>query len=180
MADLKGFQHQRALVSVRRATIDDFKIQGFVLGVSDDLFLLQYVYDFNLDGLMIMRTQDISEVTRSKTDEFQEGLLEAEELLSRVPFEFRIDLSSWPAAIAGMCEHFPLLIVERERLEEPDMAIGRVLEIGTNELRLKYFTGAANWLDDPDTLRYSDITCCQAGTNYINVYQRYFERKNEL
>jgi hypothetical protein len=79
-----------------------------------------------------------------------------------------------------MCKRFPILIVERECLEEPDMAIGQVLDVGTDQLRLKYFTGAANWLNDPETLLYSDITCCQANTNYLNVYQRHFERKNEL
>jgi hypothetical protein len=180
MTGLKDFQHRRALISVRRSSIDDLKIQGFVLGVSDELVLLQYVYDLNLDGLMILRTQDISEVTSSKTDQFQEGLLEVEELLSSVPFDLRIDLSNWPAAIAEMCKRFPILIVERECLEEPDMAIGQVLDVGTDQLRLKYFTGAANWLNDPETLLYSDITCCQANTNYLNVYQRHFERKNEL
>lgn len=179
MHDLNRFQQERALVSVRRAPIDDHNIQGFVLAHSEQLVLMQYVYDFNLDGLMILRISDISEVSRSKTDEFQQGLLEIEDLLRLVPFNYDIDLSSWPAAISGLCKHHPLLIVERELLAEPDMAIGRILDIGEQVVQLKYFTGAANWLEEPDMLPYVDITCCQAGTNYINLYRRHFERTGE-
>jgi hypothetical protein len=176
MDHLLDHQRQQSLVSFRRAAIDEFTMQGFVIGVSDQLLLLQYIYDFHLDGLMILRTGDISEVVRTKTDEFQEQLLEAEGLRSRVPFDYRIDLSSWPAAITGLCKDYPLLILERELLEEPDLAIGRILAVDDEEVSLRYFTGAANWLDEPDRLRTADITCCQAGTNYINVYQRHFAR----
>lgn len=147
-----------------------------MVGVSEVLTLVQYVYDFNLDGLMVLRTGDLTEVTRTATDEFQEGLLQTEGLLARVPFNYSLDLSSWPAAIAGLCKDFPLLILERELLDEPDLAIGRILGVGDDEVQLRYFTGAGRWLDEPESLRYSDITCCQVGTNYINVYQRHFER----
>lgn len=174
--DLARFQRQRALVSVSRSAVDDHDIQGFVLAHSDSLVLLQYVYDFNLDGLMVLRTPDISEVRRSKTDEFQQGLLQVEGILARVPFGRSIDLSDWRSAIEDLRKDHPLLILERELLPEPDMSIGRVVELGAEEVRVRYFTGTANWRDELDRLRYEDLTCCQAGTNYINMYQRHFER----
>ena len=176
MDELRRFAQQRSLISIRRAAVDENKIQGFVLGLSDRLVLLQYVYDFNLDGLMVLRTADISEVTRSKTDELQERLLVDEGLFSRIPFDYSIDLCSWRSAIAGLSGMHPLLILECELLQEPEFAVGRILETGDEEVALKYFTGAANWLDEPVRLRYDDITACQANTNYVNVYQRYFEK----
>jgi hypothetical protein len=176
MEDLHRFRDERSLVALRRADVDENKIQGFVLAVSAELVLIQYVYDFNLDGLMVLRTEDISEVERSKTEEFQQSLLEAEGLLPRVPFGYAFDLTDWRSAIAGLSNDYPLLILESELLEDPDFAIGRVLEVGADEVTLRYFTGAASWLEAPVRLRYQDITCCQANTNYTNVYQRYFER----
>jgi hypothetical protein len=176
MHDLGYFHQQRDLVSIRRAAVDENSIQGFVLEMSDELVLLQYVYDLNLDGLMILRAADISEIQRSATDEFQEGLLQAEGLLSAVPFDYSVDLGSWPMAITALAKDYPLLILERELLDEPDLAIGRVLDVGAEEVHLKYFTGTAKWREEPDKLRFTDITSCQAGTNYLNVYQRYFER----
>jgi hypothetical protein len=176
MDDFRRFQRQRSLVSLRRAGVDENSIQGFVLGVSAELVLLQYVYDFRLDGLMILRIADISEINCSKTDQFQEGLLQVEGLLRSIPFDYSIDLSTWPTAIAGLGEDYPLLVLECELLDEPDLAIGRILEVGAEEVCVKYFTGAANWLEEPVLLEFSEITCCQVGTNYLNVYQRHFER----
>lgn len=176
MNELSQFAQDRSLVSIRRAAVDENKIQGFVLGSSDRLVLLQYVYDFHLDGLMVLRTDDISEVTRSKTDAFQQQLLADEGLLSRVPFDYPVDLGSWSSAIAGLSRSHPLLILECELMEEPDFVVGRILDVGVDDVTLRYFTGAANWLEEPVKLRYDDITACQANTNYVNAYQRYFER----
>lgn len=176
MNELQRLKQQRSLISLRRASIDANAIQCFVLGSSDQLVLLQYVYDFNLDGLMVLRTSDISDVSRSKTDELQERLLAEEGLLSRVPFGQTVDLRSWRHAITDLSSIHPLLILERELLDEPDLSIGRILKVEAEEVTLKFFTGAANWLDEPDRLRYDDITSCQANTNYVNVYQRHFER----
>lgn len=54
------------LVSIERKTIDSNIITGFIFKVSDDLVLLSYVYDFNLDGIMVLRNRDIS--SRRTTD----------------------------------------------------------------------------------------------------------------
>lgn len=176
MDDLHRFRNERSLVALRRADVDENKIQGFVLAVSPSLVLIQYVYDFNLDGLMVLRTEDISAVERSKTEEFQQSLLEAEGLFARVPFGYAVDLTDWRSAISGLSSGYPLLILECELLKDPDFAIGRVLNVGVDTVTLRYFTGAATWIEEPVKLRYEDITSCQANTNYTNVYQRYFER----
>lgn len=173
---LRKFAKDRSLVSIHRPAIDKNKIQGFVLDSSDGLVLLQYVYDFSLDGLMVLRADDISEVTRTKTDLFQEQLLADEGLLSRVPFDYRVNLTSWKTAISGLVQSHSLLILECERIEEPEFVVGRIAKIGANEVSVNHFTGTGRWLDELVTLRYDDITACQANTNYVNVYQRYFER----
>lgn len=176
MQRLRLFQADRSLVALRRVEVDDKKIQGFVLGSSEQLVLLQYVYDFNLDGLMILRTSDISEVECSRTEVFQQQRLADEGLLSKVPFGYALNLDSWRTAIRGLLGAHSIFILECECLADPDFAIGRILEVGEEQVSLKYFTGAGNWEEDPVQFNYSDITSCQAGTNYANVYQRYFER----
>ena len=117
MHDFATFVHDRTLVSVRRDAIDQNKIQGFVLAASESLFLLQYVYDFNLDGLMVLRTTDVTDLKSSKTEEFQRTRLEEEGLISKVPFGTKVDLSSWHAVIAELSRQFPLMILECEDQE---------------------------------------------------------------
>jgi len=176
MHDLAIHQDQRSLISLTRERIDSHSIQGFVIGVSDELVLLQYVYDFHLDGLMVLAVSDITEVRCTATDRFQRTLLAAEGLVEQVPFGLSIKLKNWRSAIADLASRYPLLILECERQENPDFAIGRVLKVARDEVHLEYFSGSATWDETPLRLRYHEITSCQAGTNYTNVYQRHFER----
>ena len=176
MHQLAKHQKQRNLVSIRRGEIDGCSIQGFVLGLSENLVLLQYVYDFHLDGLMLLRTADITEVRHTKTAQLQKKLLKQEGLLERVPLEITLDLSDWKSAISQLSAEHGLMIIECEAQDEPDFFIGRVTKTTKLGVQGHYFSGAANWEDEPSKLKFKDITCCQVATNYINFYKRYFER----
>jgi len=176
MLNFSIHQDQRSLISLRRAGIDDNIIQGFVICASDELVLLQYVYDFRLDGVMVLAVPDITEVRCTATDMFQRTLLEAEGLIEQVPFGMSVNLQNWRSAVDDLANRYPLLILECERQEEPDFVIGRVKEVAQDEVRLEYFSGAANWDEELVRLKYEEITSCQAGTHYTNIYQRHFER----
>lgn len=176
MDDLLTHVRDRCLVSIRRDEVDDNSIQAYVLQASRELVLLQYVYDFNLDGLMLLRVADISEVSRTATDRFQDDLLRSEGLKARVPFHFAIDLSGWRTAISDLARTHQLLILECEHLDDPKFVIGRVMSVGADAVSMESFTGTARWNERPQVLSYEDITACQAETNYCNVYERYFKR----
>jgi hypothetical protein len=173
---LAKHQKQQDLVSIRRSKIDANFIQAFVLDSSDELVALQYVYDFNLDGLMFLRVEDITEIRSSVTDKFQKVLLEEEGLLQRVPFEANFELCNWNSLISQLSKEHELMILERERLAESDLFIGGILKVAKTDVHGRYFSGAANWAKEPEKLKLKDITSCQVGTNYINVYQRHFKR----
>lgn len=176
MDDLLTHVRDRCLVSIRRGDVDDNSIQAYLLQASSELVLLQYVYDFNLDGLMLLRVADISEVSRTATDRFQDDLLRSEGLKARVPFHLMVDLSGWRAAISDLARAHRLLILECEHLADPKFVIGRVLNMGAEAVSMESFTGTARWNERPEVLSYEDITACQVGTNYCNVYERYFKR----
>ncbi len=69
------------------------------------------------------------------------------------------------------------MILECEAGEEKEFVIGRVIETTTTAMQVRYFSGVATWSRATVKLNFTDITSCQVGTNYINVYQRYFARK---
>ena len=68
------------------------------------------------------------------------------------------------------------MILECEAGEEKDFLIGRVLKTTATGVQIQHFSGAANWAESPERLDFGNITCCQVGTNYVNVYQRHFTR----
>ena len=72
---LSKLKEGRNLISIRRGNIDGHKIQGFLLDYSEELILINYVYDFILDGLMVLRRSDISEIKTDKTALLQTQIL---------------------------------------------------------------------------------------------------------
>lgn len=160
--------------------LDPNLIQGFVLAHSEKLVALQSVYDFNLDGVRIIRAADITEIKCSLTDKFQKRLLEAEGLIDRVPFGTAFDLRSWQSAISQLSRAYSLMILECEAGDEKDFAIGRALKTTTASVQFQYFSGVGDWSAETVKLTYKKISSCQVDTNYANVYQRFFEREARL
>jgi hypothetical protein len=180
MNTLSQHQKERNLISIRRDAIDTNSIQGFVLASSAELVVLQYVYDFNLDGLMVLRVADITDVRWSATGRFQKGLLERAGLVQRVPFGATFDLRNWRAIIDQLSNEYKLMVVECEADEENIFLIGRVLKSTAASVQIQEFSGAANWEEIPAKARFKNITSCQVGTNYINFYRRYFDENPSL
>ena len=169
-------QRQRDLVSVRRDDIDGNSIQGYVLAVSDQLVALQHISDFRLEGLMILRLDDLTEVECSAASRFHNELLVREGLVQAVPFGKPFDLESWPAIIGQLSREFSLVILECEALHEPAFAIGRIHGLSADTVDLEYFDGVGEWEEEMVEIEVADISCCQVDTNYLNVYRRHFER----
>ena len=174
MNRLSEFHRDKKLVSIRRSQIDANGIQGFVLGFSDKLVLIQYVYDFRLDGLMVLRTADITEVKCGATDRFQKSLLIAERLFQQVDFRSALDLRNWRTILAQLSQQYGHVILEDERADSALFLIGEIHKITNDRVWLRHFSGAGKWDDEPTELTLSRITSCQVNTNYLNVYQRYF------
>jgi hypothetical protein len=174
MKHAKEFMREQKLVSIRRHKIDPNSIQGFILALSDELVLLQYVYDFNLDGLMVLRLSDISEIKCSATDEFQKQLLIDEQLFNKINFSSKFTVENWKTTLTQLSSHYDYCILEDEEPEEPIFLIGKIQKIGKTDVSLTYFSGTGNRDEKPSKLPFKKISSYQVNTNYLNVYQRYF------
>ncbi len=170
------FVRDRKLVSIRRERIDPNSLQGFILGYSDELLLMQNVYDFRLDGLRVVRSNDITDIKCNTTDELQKELLIAEGLVQKVPFGSAFDLRDWRAIITQLSRECGFMILENEDPESETFLIGEVEKITRSSVWLRYFSGAGEWDEKPTKLPFGSITSCQVDTNYINVYRRHFAR----
>ena len=166
------------LVSIERESIDNNGIQGFVLDESNDLILIQYVYDFNIDGLMVLRKDDITSIETTDTDKFQTSLLKDENLIEKIDFRQKYELESWKCFIQSAMKNHEYFIIQEEEYEKPEFNIGQILYLEEEELIFRYFTGVARWLEEPVIIKYSDITSIQIETNYLNFYQRYFNKNS--
>ena len=149
------------------------RIQAFVLDYSQDLLLLQYVYDFHIDGRLLIRRNDITSIRCGATDIFQKGLLDTEGLLESIRFTPTQPIQSYDSFLRSLAQN-QIVIVEDET--QGEFLIGTVLEADRDLARIRCFTGAANWKEAPSEIAISQITSCQIETNYIDFYARHFER----
>jgi hypothetical protein len=85
----------RDLVTIERANIDENIIQGYILHESDSLVLIYSVFDFYLDGLRVLRKNDITSMTSTDTDKFHAKLLRDEGIYQKVDLSLNYDLRSW-------------------------------------------------------------------------------------
>jgi hypothetical protein len=176
MQSLSTLLKAKSLVSVRRRDVDDYGIQGFLVGLSESLMAIEYVYDFQIDGLAVLRRSDITEVKRTETDAFQERLLKHEGTRPGAQVPMPLELEGWKSLIQQLSEHYPLMILERELGPSPEFAIGRPIRATAAQVEFHTFTGIGKWSTKTERLKYAQITCLQVNTRYLGFYQRHCER----
>lgn len=171
---LAEFIEERTLVGIRRDCIDSRLLQAIPIRYSSSLLLVQYIFDFHVDGQLVLRREDITSISCRATDRFQRRLLEENGLIETVDFDFRADLSSY-ASVLNSQPAQSIVILENEGLDDSAFWIGRFVEANDETIRLHEFSGAANWESELTEIDEKEITCCQLNSNYIRFYARYFE-----
>ncbi|MBL8264627.1 MAG: hypothetical protein JNM58_19605 [Xanthomonadaceae bacterium] len=163
----------RKLVSVRRQDIDDYGVQGFLVGLSEALLALEHVYDFQVDGILVLRRSDITEVKCTATDAFQESLMKREGIVPGSQAPSPLALETWRALIEQLAGSHPFLALEQELGPEPQLSIGRVVSVEAQHVEFQCFSGTGKWQSKPDRIKYAHLTSAQANTRYLRFYQRH-------
>lgn len=172
LAQLKS---SRDLVSIKRERFNDLIIQGIVLEYSSDLVLLQYVYDFNLDGLMVLRLSDITSMVSDSTDIVQTNILKDEGLYSEIDFTKHYAVADWYAVFSTIGREYGFCIVEDESPDYPVFMLGELRKVENERVTVLGFSGAASWDDGASEIAFKDISSFQVGNNYLNVYERHLK-----
>ncbi|MDG9666927.1 hypothetical protein [Hahella sp. CR1] len=176
LEEIKEAKENGTLVSIERDEVDENCLQAFVLDYSDELVLLQYVYDFNLDGLMVIRMGDITDVYMGAINILQTQMLKEEGLYEKVEFDIQCDLSNWRTTLSTLGQRYDYLILEDENPQDPMFLMGKLAEVSDDYVLANGFDGEGLWDDEATELGYDEITAMKVNNNYINFYKRYFER----
>ncbi|MBO6620289.1 MAG: hypothetical protein JJ892_13235 [Balneola sp.] len=175
---LSNLKKSRSILSIRRDNIDSHRIQGFLLDYSDEIILLQYISDFRMDGLMILKRSDITEIESDKTDSFQTQILKDDGIFDKIQFNtvYKVDnLHCFFLSLKKINEK-ELVILENETSDPPIFCLGRVEMIGRKSISIKSFSGRAKWKEESEIFDFNDINSVQIQSSYIKGYQRYFDR----
>jgi len=174
--DLHNLQESKTQISISRSGIDSFRIRGFILGFSKNILLIHYVSDIRLDGLMALSLKDITEIQQDKTDVFQTQLLKDEGIYQLIDFDKKYEFSGWKSLLETLKIKNKIISVEDEASEYPTHEIGFLRKIKKKSLSLKSFTGVARREKGKSVTYYEEISALQIGSNYLETYERYFQR----
>jgi hypothetical protein len=157
---------QDILAQLDRKPIDDYLLNGFIVGMSDRLVLLHVVDGSTLilNGYAAVRLADIKRF--SADDAF---VYRALRLLDQKPvIPSGINLSDWRSLLTSANEKYPLIMIECEKKEPGCGLIGRVEKLTAREVRLKKIDSQARWIET-ESFQLRDITQVTFDNGYINA-----------
>lgn len=176
MSELNKLQKNKALITIYRENMNDNGIQGFILGYSKKLILIQYVYDFNLDGIMILQRSDVTNIESDESGMFQTQLLKNEGLYDKVDFSKTYDLKNWKTVLSTIGSTYQFITLEDENPECYIFILGKITKLGRKKVSVHEFACTGTWKNEVSKMSYKNITSFRAGNNYPKVYENYFKQ----
>lgn len=168
---LKMLIRNDSFCRIQRENIDENPLYGFPLKITKELLLIEYIYDFQSDGFMFIKTDDITEVHYGESERFVETILYNENL--RNPFKFD-ELKS----ISNMKDIFEYIssiscnvIVEDEN--QSKFLIGKIINCYDTSVEILCFDGTGKWDDVGVIIAYNEITSLTLDNRYINIMSKY-------
>jgi hypothetical protein len=155
-----------ALVEVRRKRFDTVR-SGFVIDISEEWLLLQIVdRDFlKCDGYMAVRLTDITSIEMT-TDWVAHAREKLGLELVLQPDVLLVDL---PGLLSSVDAHFPVLGIERERVDPDTLHIGRIEKLRNKTVSLREVGRYGEWHSEDTRYRLKDITRVTFGTTYATA-----------
>jgi hypothetical protein len=157
------------LHTFERRKIDPHRLYGAIVAESEELLLIQRMYDFDFDGYMVIRRRDITKSYSSDSDAYCEQLMRDEGLWKTPTKAVRaLPLSDWQTLLTALRDK--PVVIENER--KGDFFIGPILECEAKTVTIHHFDGCGEW-QKPERLSYRAITSVQFGSRYIMVHSRH-------
>lgn len=170
---LEACVKERRQVYIERDDIDDEPITLIPLKVSNQLVLVQYLYDFAMDGYKVLCLEDITAIQRGKIEEFHDRIFQEEGMLDamRVP---NVSMDSWMSFFANMYEEKRMLDISQERIQsEMTFFVGKVKLVEGDSLELLEIDALGNYKSEPTKIYYKDITMVSFGNRYSEFLDKY-------
>jgi len=162
-AGLTEASAENKLVILCRKPIDDDRLHGYVVGLSDTWVLLHFVKSsmLMLDGYKAVRLADVSHF--SVDDTFIAEYMRLRGIQSKSLPD--MDVSNLSALLSGVSASFPLFMIERERVEPGIGIVGRSEKMTRRNFWMNKFSAKAKWIGI-EKFKLKDITAINFGDHY--------------
>ena len=161
------------LCTIKRENIDTNPIHGFPVQYDSQFVLVEYEYDFQMDGYKIIRTKDITELRQGTIEEFVENIFAKEGIPHHIDTCIVNIIGGFQEFFSQFQKKDSTVIIECEACEENKFLIGKIIKIGEEYVDIICFDALGKWDESEIRVEYQDITCITFESRYINIMSRY-------
>jgi len=154
------------LVVLHRKSVDDNRMHGYVVGLSDAWVLLHLI-----DGSVVIpngyKALRLADVSNFKVDEdFVDEYLRLRGMYSsKVP---QIELKDLHSLLLSISKNYPLFMIECERVEPGIGFVGQIEKLTKRSLFLEKIESTARWIGTEE-FKLKDITSVDFGDGYVEA-----------
>ncbi len=165
-ASLAEALDENKLVVLYRKGIDDNRIDGYVVGLSDAWVLLHLI-----DGSVVIpngyKAVRVADISRFQVDAgFVDEYLRLRGMHStKMP---QIELKDLASLLLSVSKHYPLFMIECERVEPGIGFVGQIEKLTKRSLLLKKINSKARWINTEE-FKMKNITSVDFGDGYVEA-----------
>lgn len=172
---LKTIQYhiiEKLLITVERNCIEKEVLRGFPLYINSEILIMTKIYDFHDEGILVLKTSDISDAYSKESDVFFEKICKQEELDRFVnPFPSCETMYDILLAIDTNIQYITIQCEKEE--SELYYSIGKLGTVTPTAVTMNTFDTSGHWEADVRTIPYEAITLISIGDHYAKTYYKY-------
>lgn len=149
-------------------------LNGYLLGLSEQLGLMQCFHDFMPDGYTVFRLSDCTSIRSNEHERHWDRMLAGERLLDGLHQDLHVDLKSILTVIETISHQFEMMTIEVETTDgDYEFHIGLAISWDAHLVQFDGFDALGQWESESSMIVSDEIAFIQFDTPYINITRKY-------
>lgn len=170
---------KRKMVTIEREKFSEGNLYGFILKESKKLLMIRQIFDFRVEGILVINKKEISDCYSSLSNDYQTEMLKEFGIYQTIDFNIDYNIKNWRSFFESSHKDFPYCEIYDDSFGINSFYIGKIVKIKKKSLKLHEFSGAGNWDKKPTKIAYHTISTCGIGMHYTQMYANYFALKGK-
>lgn len=150
--------------------------EGIIFDQNEEFLVMCDLSDFNYDGFVVLRKEDISSIKRSENEKFFNKILKEEKIIKEIQRRsgyLDFELGDTEQMFRQLKKMGIATIIECLYDSEEAFQIGPIVKAKADKLKMDYFNSRGEFDQASVTIKYKDITFFRFDSPYANLFFKY-------